>query len=356
MTRSKKELVEQFVIKNTVPKYILGRTTFGEKAHALSKSSGVAIAAYIDEFNDVREFDGLPVVNKLADLPSNAIVLIGVVHGRPYSVQQRLESLGILSIDYFSLIRFGGIGLTIPYWEGFHESYQQNRESYNRLYYRFADEVSKQIFSKLLDFRLNYNLEAMKGFTLSIDNEYFESFLQLRETGEVFCDVGGFDGGTTKEFIKRCPQYERIYYFEPEPDQMTESKKALAQYARIEYCQCAAYDKKDTLRFCSDGSASMVSERGTLEIRAERIDDMVHTPVTFIKMDIEGSESLAIQGAKETILKYHPRLAICVYHKGTDYIEIPKRVLEIRDDYDVFLRHYTEGINETVMFFMPQYK
>ena len=73
-------------------------------------------------------------------------------------------------------------------------------------------------------------------------------------------------------------------------------------------------------------------------------------------MDIEGSESLAIQGAKETILKYHPRLAICVYHKGTDYIEIPKRVLEIRDDYDVFLRHYTEGINETVMFFMPQYK
>lgn len=350
---SKKRLLESFLGRNDIPKYIFGRSPVGVEAHARLKSSGVNITAYIDEVSEVKEFDGLPVISRLSDLPAGAIVLIGVIYGLPGLIKKKLDRAGILNVDYFLLAGYGGLGLTVPYWEGFHDSYRKDKAAYDQLYDRLADDVSKTVLSKLLDFRLNYNLDAMNGFEMNIKGEYFEPFLHLNEHGETFCDVGGFDGETSLEFIKRCPSYEKIYYFEPEPEQMAVSKKNLLGHERIDYCQYAAYDRKCTLRFSLCGAASMVSNEGTVEVQADSIDHIVNSPVSFIKMDIEGSEAKAIAGAKETILKWHPRLAICVYHKGLDFIEIPRLVLSIRDDYDVYMRHYTEGISESVMFFIP---
>ena len=71
-------------------------------------------------------------------------------------------------------------------------------------------------------------------------------------------------------------------------------------------------------------------------------------------MDIEGAESFAIEGAKETILKCHPKLALSVYHKKDDFWKIPEQIFNIRKDYDIYLRHYTEGTDETVMYFIPK--
>ena len=244
--------------------------------------------------------------------------------------------------------------MTIHFWHGFYDSYSNDKKAYDALYSSLADEKSKDTFQRLLNLRLNLDLSELSIFKVEEDKQYFEPFLNLNVNGESFVDVGGFDGNTTLSFIKRCPNYEKIYFFEPEPHIMEIAKKKLSGNKRIEYCQFAASNKKGILHFNSNNSASSVSDNGEIEIQAIKIDDIVNSKVTFIKMDIEGSESVAIEGAKETILRYHPRLAICVYHKGTDYIEIPKHVLAIRNDYNIYLRHYTEGVTETVMFFIPR--
>ena len=70
-------------------------------------------------------------------------------------------------------------------------------------------------------------------------------------------------------------------------------------------------------------------------------------------MDIEGAEQDAIEGAKSTIAKYTPILAICIYHKAEDWYKVPEKVLEINSNYKIYLRHYMEGIFETVMYFIP---
>jgi FkbM family methyltransferase len=48
--------------------------------------------------------------------------------------------------------------------------------------------------------------------------------------------------------------------------------------------------------------------------------------VDYIKMDIEGAERKALAGARETLARWHPRMAICTYHLPDDPIAIPEVV------------------------------
>jgi FkbM family methyltransferase len=48
--------------------------------------------------------------------------------------------------------------------------------------------------------------------------------------------------------------------------------------------------------------------------------------VDFIKMDIEGAEKQALEGARETLRRFHPRLSIATEHLPDDPVAIPKLV------------------------------
>jgi len=57
--------------------------------------------------------------------------------------------------------------------------------------------------------------------------------------------------------------------------------------------------------------------------------------VGFIKMDIEGAEKRALAGAKTTLQKYHPRMAIAMEHLVDDPVAIPQVVLALAPGYRV---------------------
>lgn len=346
---SKAELAKAFATCGNAPKYIFGRTKYASEV-----CKHVSVSGFVDETSGDTFFEGLPIIHSLAKLPAGALVLNGVVEGAAWAVEEKLAEWGGAHIDYFALVKYGGLPLSIEYWSGFADSYGARRDEFETIRNLLADELSKQTFDHLVRFKLNHDISEMAGFKMKLEEQYFEPFLGLEEKGESFCDVGGFDGATTVNFIKHCPQYEKVYYWEPEPGAMVASKAALGRFPRIGYIPLGASDKKQTVHFKKDGSASKISGNGDISISVSRIDDEIQERVTFIKMDIEGSEVAAIHGARDTILRYHPKLAVCAYHKGDDFIQIPKAVWEIRNDYNVFLRHYTQGVFETVMFFMPR--
>ena len=76
--------------------------------------------------------------------------------------------------------------------------------------------------------------------------------------------------------------------------------------------------------------------------------------VTFIKMDIEGAELESLKGAGRIIIREQkPKLAICVYHKKEDIFDIPEYILSLNPKYKLYLRHYTLGEWDTVLYAIP---
>ena len=77
--------------------------------------------------------------------------------------------------------------------------------------------------------------------------------------------------------------------------------------------------------------------------------------ITMIKMDIEGSELEALKGAKKTIQRDKPKLAICIYHKPEDMADIPLYIKELVPEYKLYIRHHSNFATETVLYaVMPE--
>lgn len=74
---------------------------------------------------------------------------------------------------------------------------------------------------------------------------------------------------------------------------------------------------------------------------------------TYIKADIESFEYDMLCGAKETIQRYRPRLAICIYHSAADMYKIPLLIKEYCPDYKFSIRHHSTTLSETVLYAYP---
>lgn len=341
-----KHFCEEFAYSTKRPKYLFGRNSYANEIVNL-----INIDGFIDDYSDEKEYLGKPIV-KIEQVPKNALALI-LSAGKPFTAENRVKSYDLEYIHYFDFYKFSGLPLDqVLFLEGFTEDFNENRSKYQWIYNLLHDEASKEQFYKLVNFKLSYDLEFLRGFASIEEKQYFENFLKLENEGEIFVDVGGFDGCTSREFTRLCPNYSSIHLFEPEESSINIARNVLKDINNISFYQLGLSNKKQTLRFNVSGSSSKICQDGAVTIDVDRLDDIVDERVTLIKMDIEGAESDAIEGAKETIMKNHPKLAICAYHKACDFWQIPEQVLSIRDDYDIYLRHYTESIYETVMFFV----
>ena len=251
-------------------------------------------------------------------------------------------------------MKYSNCDIVVPHYTGFSSYYEKYIDDFDWLYNRLEDFKSKEVLVRMIDFRYNNNLDALSAFKNDLENQYFESFLNLKQSGESFVDAGAYDGFTSEQFIKRCPGYTNVFVIEPGEEFLKTAKERFKNNKGIHYLPYAVNSKKDVLFFKMNGLASSVSNGDGISVNADSIDNLISKPVSFIKMDIEGSESSAIEGARKTILKNWPIIAISVYHLPDDYISIPKHILSIRNDYRIYMRHYTEGVDETVMYFVPQ--
>lgn len=86
----------------------------------------------------------------------------------------------------------------------------------------------------------------------------------------------------------------------------------------------------------------------------------VKDKISLINADIEGEELKLIKSLRAVITEFRPVLAICVYHKASDLIEIPNYIQSIVDDYYLVLRKYESNVEnvrrtaELVLYAIPK--
>lgn len=238
------------------------------------------------------------------------------------------------------------------------------------------DDESKQIFVDALNSRICGESSVMQKHQSKCGYSYDYDLLQIG-VQESFVDCGAYDGDTIEEFLSYTQgKCEAIWAFEPDDENADKLERKFQECRKTIIRKCVG-DKEDIVRFYSDSSLySNVVDSGMwgdetrrdlygdkdqyVEVKMCKIDDeLVEQNISLIKMDIEGSELKALIGARNTINRCFPKLAICIYHKGEDFhtliSEIHKHDTTERY-YKYYLRHHSDDISETVLYAIPFYE
>ncbi|PIF04842.1 MAG: methyltransferase [Arcobacter sp.] len=340
-----KKLVELFINSKKIKKYILG-------INKLSKSviKQLDIDGLIDDFTRVQTSRKKSVL-KIEEVPKDAIIL-WTAFGSPLEVKHKLDSLGYLNFSYLSFYKYSNFDLAEPpFILDFEEDFKKNKRKYQETYELLNDEKSKEIFTKLINFKISFDYDFMDGFTNNFEEQYFDKELIPKINNITFVDAGAYVGDTLPGIIKYFPDFKKIYCIEPNNLHLCIAKRNFEKYKNIEFIHCGLGKEKISFTTKEYNQNNCTHDYQARNI--DTLDNLIYQKIDFIKMDIEGAEQDAIEGASKIIKKYSPILAICVYHKAEDWHQVPQKVLKIDRNYKIYLRHYMEGIFETVMYFIP---
>ena len=199
---------------------------------------------------------------------------------------------------------------------------------------------------------------TLDGLMTSYNDQYFGPDFIRYEPEEVFVDAGCCNLRSCLALREHCKRVKKVYAFEPDPEnyQVCLRNREKYKFPEVELLPCGVWSERTTLHFSAGNAASScISEEGDSCIRVMPIDEAVdpNERVTFIKMDIEGSELEALKGAKNTIQRDKPKLAICIYHKPEDMTEIPLYIKSLVPEYKLYIRHHSNRYGETVLYAVP---
>jgi len=349
INKKEKELVKKFISSKNTKKYILG-------INKLTKSvlKHIEVNGIIDDFTRVQSSRKKDILN-IKDIPKDSIIL-WTSSGSPLEVKNFLDTNDYTHISYLAFYKYSSLNLAPPpFILDFKDDYKNNISKYKEVFDLLNDNKSKEVFTKIINFKISFDYNFMQGFTNNFDEQYFDEDLIPDIKNIVFLDGGGYVGDTLPNIIKNFPSYKKIYLIEPNHLHINIAKRNFLDYKNIKFIECGLSNKKVIKEESNTNTNNCNHDYEAQNLNT--IDNIIgKNKVDFIKLDIEGAEQDALNGAIKTIKEQSPILAICVYHKAQDWYKVPKIVLNINSNYDIYLRHYMEGIYETVMYFIPKNK
>ncbi len=345
-------LIDLFLNLPAEKRFILG---INQHSRGLAKT--IKVAGFIDEFSELKIIDGIRVFNNFSQIDSNTVI-INASTMRPHSSSKRLNAMGIRNIHIFNFIEhLVNIPEKIKYQSTFREDYSKNRNVYEQIRKALSDDQSKSVFDIFTESRLTGNIN--NNFTLlnfNTEHQYFENFLELGDSGETFIDCGAYDGSDSINFFNFTSFDNFSYLVEPNLKNYNLINNNLMGLLNYHLFEFAASNTDGFEYFNLDlQTASRRDNRSNLAVPTKRLDsiDFTRKP-TFIKMDIEGMELAALYGGERLIREAKPKLAISVYHKFDDLRNIFLFMSDVYGSFNLFMRHYTEGTDETILYALPK--
>ncbi|MDD3140687.1 MAG: FkbM family methyltransferase [Lachnospiraceae bacterium] len=333
--------------------YIFGTGRLGMYAYSQCTDHGYKIMGFID--NNSENWSNEARVFSPSILTVDDIVIVASFY-YPDIIDQ-LDSINIKNNIYYEdlAIATGKLKSYYPAFDGIHNELIENKEKYISMYDFLEDDLSKEVFEKMVCYRMYLDKDyPIKAMFASMQNgiQYFDKVVTEKNI-EFFYDVGGYDGDSTIDFIKQFRNYKKVFFYEPDKKIFEEAEKRFANIGEIECFQVAVGEKSEKLRYAPiGGGAGVIGDFGSDIIESIMLDDYLNSEKSYVKMDIEGYEMQAIRGMRNSILKYKPILAICVYHKTGDMHKLASKILSFNPNYKVYMRHYSKNYSETVCYFI----
>ena len=320
---------------------------------ALKQDGKIVIFAPYSKWEDISKFGKrLKCSEFYICVPDKFIENIPTSIGIPLL---KLSQLNEFHKEYNAIVFTGNDALSLKFWDYFSEIGIEKKlligrpKAYNKIgrsmlfniakinsVYNNLDFISKEYYASTL---CSKGSGDIKDIRFSEATQYFlEGYLP--EAGNVVIDGGAYDGMTAKAF---CDIGCQVYSFEM--DRLNYQKGLqLAQTEKFVLENMGLGRKKAEMQYRECGVGSAIAQDGDKIAQIIDIDTYANekglSQIDFIKMDIEGSEMAALQGAADSIRKYKPKMAICTYHKLQDMWEIPLYIKKLRPDYEFAFRHH----------------
>ncbi len=165
--------------------------------------------------------------------------------------------------------------------------------------------------------------------------------------GDIVLDAGANVGVFTRKAL--WAGASKVIAIEPGPENVECLRRNFASEiadGRVVIYPKGIWNQDDVLKLAispddsaTDSFVRPIKNAQFVDVPLTTVDHLVRElnlpRVDFIKMDIEGAEQKAIAGGRETIAKFHPRMALCTYHVKGDEVMIPSEVLAIYAGYHV---------------------
>ena len=150
----------------------------------------------------------------------------------------------------------------------------------------------------------------------------------------------------------------RVIAVEPAPDNLECLRRNLSQpiaAGRVAVRPVALWDRETLLVLrvvprnpaANSVALNFPGSHPGPQVRTDTIDALVDRlqlgRVDFLKLDVEGAECEALVGARRTLQRWRPRLAVAAEHRVDDAKRIPEMVRSIRGDYQLQLGPWVLG-------------
>lgn len=338
---------------------IFGTASCGNMAYNCIKSKEKKISAFIDNNeanNNKIIIDNIKCFTPetyISDTQENHIYVIATGNHLYKLLKEQTENL---------LKKYNKNGIVLTFNE---YAISENFDSIKTIYNLLEDKESKKIYTTILLSRLTNDDSILKTIYEPVQYFCLPEMCQSGMANEIFVDCGAYVGDTIEKYLFYCGYlFKRIYAFEP-GEKTFKALKIRSERLKQEW----ALDDNQILcinKGLGDTDKKMYLAKGTIDIGGSfvkneysdgnseceicSIDNTINEAVNFIKADVEGYELKMLQGAKEHIKKYKPKLAISIYHSPYDLFEIAEYIKTLVPEYKFKIRHHSTCFYETVLY------
>lgn len=341
--------------------WIFGGGQFGRDVCNVLRSQAFEVRGFIEANPRTTELLGLPVKrwDQLSAVEKHAQLVVGIYNrGMPLD---QMEAIGReagfkdILMPWHIYAQFEK-QLGWRYWLCGRDAIVDQLDVLENSHAFFTDTTSKACLIDICRFRLG--VHTTYGSFRHATNQYFNELTLTAATPAAirYVDGGAYNGDTLIEFCG-LHNISEAFLFEPDKDNFAALQKNLRTANVGAYClPMALGDSYQILSFNEgNGEAGTIDSSGTAHIAAMALDDFLPTQsVDFIKLDVEGAEIAALQGAARLIERCRPTLAISFYHRIQDLWEIPAWLTAHCDNYDFALRQHFFNSFDSVLYAMPR--